>query len=373
MRQFRNTPIRQSWKKREFDLEPLAAPGTQTKVYVENLLILADNLKATKYLLLNGFKEKIDLVYIDPPFYSGARYYHRASKRTDLAFKDTWSNQVNLYMNMIYPRLSLIRSLLSREGSIFVHLDWHASHYVKIAMDEIFGIENFRNEIIVKRGRKKNLLYQFEKVDRMHTANDIILWYSKYPSTKFCKPLVPADLKSKWMSFWSNTNRPTMRYSIFGSTPQRGQWKWSKVRANKAIQNYELYAKKYEMNYPLEEYWEKQGRILEFIRKRSTVKYPEYWIPPKTRKIIDNLWLDIESYNYSTGFSTEKHNALLERIIGLFSKPNSIISDLFCGSGTALVAAEKMGRRWIGCDSSEVALSVVKERLGNSRYDFVTL
>jgi adenine-specific DNA-methyltransferase len=373
MRQFRNTSIRQSWKKREFDLEPLVAPGTQTKVYHENLLILADNLKAMKYLLLNGFKEKIDLVYIDPPFYSGARYYHRASKRTDLAFKDTWSNQVNLYMNMIYPRLSLISSLLSREGSIFVHLDWHASHYVKIAMDEIFGIENFRNEIIVKRGRKKNLLYQFEKVDRMHTANDIILWYSKYPSTKFCKPLVPADLKSKWMSFWSNTNRPTMRYSIFGSAPQRGQWKWSKERANKAIQNYELYAKKYEMNYPLEEYWEKQGRILEFIRKRSTVKYPEYWIPPKTRKIIDNLWLDIESYNYSTGFSTEKHNALLERIIGLFSKPNSIISDLFCGSGTALVAAEKMGRRWIGCDSSEVALSVVKERLGKSRYDFVAL
>ena len=373
MRQFRNTTIRQSWKKREFDLEPLVVPGTQTKVYDENLLILADNLKAMKYLLLNGFKEKIDLVYIDPPFYSGARYYHRASKRTDLAFKDTWSNQVNLYMNMIYPRLSLIRSLLSREGSIFVHLDWHASHYVKIAMDDIFGIENFRNEIIVKRGRKKNLLYQFEKVDRMHTANDIILWYSKYPSTKFCKPLVPADLKSKWMSFWSNTNRPTMRYSIFGSAPQRGQWKWSKERANKAIQNYELYAKKYEMNYPLEEYWEKQGRILEFIRKRSTVKYPEYWIPPKTRKIIDNLWLDIESYNYSTGFSTEKHNALLERIIGLFSKPNSIISDLFCGSGTALVAAEKMGRRWIGCDSSEVALSVVKERLGKSRYDFVAL
>ena len=348
-------------------------PRTHRKVHDENLLILADNSKAMKYLLQNGFKEKIDLVYIDPPFYSGASYYHRASKWSSLAFKDTWSNQINLYMNMIYPRLSLIRRLLSREGSIFVHLDWHASHYVKIAMDEIFGIENFRNEIIVKRGRKKNLLYQFDKVDRMHTANDIILWYSKYPSTKFSKPLVPADLKSKWMSFWSNTNRPTMRYSIFGSAPQRGQWKWSKERANKAIQNYELYAKKYEMNYPLEEYWEKQGRILEFIRKRSTVKYPEYWIPPKTRKIIDNLWLDIESYNYSTGFSTEKHNALLERIIGLFSIPNSIVSDLFCGSGTALVAAEKMGRRWIGCDSSEVALSVVKERLGKTRYDFVTL
>jgi len=118
-------------------------PRTHRKVHDENLLILADNSIAMKYLLQNGFKEKIDLIYIDPPFYSGAMYYHRASKWSSLAFKDTWSNQFNLYMNMIYPRLSLIRRLLSREGSIFVHLDWHASHYVKIAMDEIFGIENF--------------------------------------------------------------------------------------------------------------------------------------------------------------------------------------------------------------------------------------
>jgi adenine-specific DNA-methyltransferase len=373
LRQSRNSSIRLSWKKFEFDTEPIGVPGTRTKSFDENLLILADNLKAMKYLLLNGFKEKIDLVYIDPPFYTGASYYRRGGMWTDLAFKDKWSNQINLYMNMIYPRLSLIRSLLSVEGSIFVHLDWHASHYVKLVMDEIFGIENFRNEIIVKRGRRKNLLYQFEKVDRMHTANDIILWYSKYPSTKFSKPLVPADLKSKWMSFWSNTDRPTMRYKIFDSAPERGQWKWSKERATKAIQNYDLYTKKYEMKYPLEHYWEEHGRILEFIRKRSTVKYPEYWIPPKTSKIIDTLWLDIESYNYSTGFSTEKHNALLERVIGLFSKPSSIVSDLFCGSGTALVAAEKLGRRWIGCDASEVALNVVKERLGKSKYNFVTL
>jgi adenine specific DNA methylase Mod len=123
----------------------------------QNLLIFADNLEAMKYLLENGLEEKIDLIYIDPPFWSGARYYHRNGLQRDLAFQDTWSNQMSLYLRMMYPRLTLMKNLISSEGSIFVHLDWHISHYIKILMDKIFGIENFRNEIIVKRGRKKNL------------------------------------------------------------------------------------------------------------------------------------------------------------------------------------------------------------------------
>lgn len=339
----------------------------------ENFLILADNLIAIKYLLRNGFREKIDLIYIDPPFYTGSKYYHRNGTQRDLAFQDTWSNQIDSYMNMIQPRLRLMKDLISARGSIFVHLDWHVAHYVKVVLDRIFGIENFRNEIIVKRGRKKNLQYQFNEVDRMHTSNDIILWYSKSASSKFPKPLVRANLESKWMSFWSNTDRPTMRYKIFGVIPERGQWKWANERASKAIQNYNTYMKKYEKKYSLEQYWQQMDTSLEFIRKRNKVKYPEYWIPPKTSRIIDNMWLDIESYNYSTGFGTEKHRSLLERIIGLFSQPNAVISDLFCGSGTSLVVAEKMGRRWIGCDSSEVAIRVARERLGKAKYDFVAL
>jgi adenine specific DNA methylase Mod len=339
----------------------------------DSMLIIGDNLVAMKYLLRKGFKENIDLIYIDPPFWTGASYYHRVGIRKDLAFQDKWCNQTSLYLKMICPRLSLMKSLLSEEGCIFVHLDWHISHYVKIAMDKIFGIENFRNEIIVKRGRKKNLQYQFTTIDRLHTANDIILWYSKSPIARFPKPLIRANLNSKWMSFWSNTERPTMRYDICNVVPSRGQWKWSKARAFKALRNYEAFKRDFEGRFSLEQYWHRTGRKFEFLRKREASKYPEYWIPPKTEKIIDNLWLDIESYSYSTGFSTEKHHALLERIISLFSEPSAIISDLFCGSGTTLIAAEKMGRRWIGCDCSEVAINVSKERLGKSKYSFVSL
>jgi adenine-specific DNA-methyltransferase len=166
------------------------------------------------------------------------------------------------------------------------------------------------------------------------------------------------------MGFWSNVDRPTMRYEISGVRPARGQWKWAKARALRAIENYRLYEQKFS-GMTLEEYWVTTGKKLEFVRKRPSVKYAEYWIPPKTHRIIDNVWLDIQAYNYSTGYSTEKHAQLLERIIGQFSKPGNLVADFFCGSGTTLAIAQKLGRRWIGCDSSQEAIAVTKKRLGS--------
>jgi len=328
-----------------------------------NLLYHCDNMTCIEYLLSNGFENKIDLVYLDPPFLSGERYLYRVKNKSTFAFNDIWSRDD--YTMMIKVRLEKIHKLLSAQGSIFIHLDWHAVHYVKIIIDQIFGIENFRNEVIVKRGRRKNLQYQFISIDRMHNAHDSILWYSKSSDAKFLPPTAEHHSAAKWMGFWSNVDRPTMRYEIFGYTPSRGQWKWEKRRAVKAIENYELYERDFS-NMTLEEYWIMTGRKFEFIRKRPTVKYAEYWIPPKSHRIIDNLWLDIQAYNYSTGYGTEKHIELLQRIIGQFSKPGSLVADFFCGSGTTLVVAEKLGRRWIGCDSSPTAIRVTKKRLGNT-------
>ncbi len=329
------------------------------------LLFHCDNIQCINYLLGHGFENKIDLVYIDPPFLSGERYFHRIENDLNLAFEDQLNQEQ--YLAMMQARLQGIYKLLSSNGSIFVHLDWHAIHYVKVMMDQIFGLENFRNEIIVKRGRRKNLQYQFNSIDRMHNAYDSILWYSKSKDAKFPLPLAKHKSEAKWMGFWSNVSRPTMRYEIFGSKPARGQWKWAKERALKAILNYRLYEQKFSQ-ISLEEYWEETGKKLEFIRKRSSVKYPEYWIPPKTHRIIDNVWLDIMAYNYSTGYSTEKHTELLERIISQFSKPGSLIADFFCGSGTTLAVADRLGRRWIGCDLSPAAIAVTKKRLGSANF-----
>jgi adenine specific DNA methylase Mod len=250
-------------------------------------------------------------------------------------------------------------------------------------MDEIFGMRNFRNEIIVKRGRKKGLMYQFEKVDRMHINNDTILWYTKYSGSKFKQPLSETEsVEAKWMGFWSNVDRPTMRYEIFGITPNRGQWKWKKERAMRAIENYRKFEDKFNIavssdksrkitkdelefikNKSLLEYWRSNGQILEFIRKREGVKYPEYWVEPREHKIIDNLWIDIEGYNYSSNYPTEKHTELLERIITNFSNEGDLIADFFAGSGTTLVVAEKKCRRWIGCDFSKAAIQITRNRL----------
>lgn len=335
-----------------------------------NLLFRSDNLIAMQYLIKMGFAGKIDLIYIDPPFFSNENYFRRKKNSNHVAFSDIWRGELSEYLDMIYPRLCAMKRLLSKSGCIFIHLDWHVVHYVKVIMDEIFRPENFRNEIIVKRGRIKNLLYQFNSIDKMHNSNDSVLWYSKTPDTRYPPPLVEHVSESKWMGFWSNVDRPTMRYEIFRYTPERGQWKWSKERASKAIGNYDVYKRKF-YPLPLTQYWEKTGKNKEFIRKRNGVKYPEYWIPKKTHKILDNIWTDIESYDYSTGYGTQKHTALLERIIEKFSKPGNLIADFFCGSGTTLTVASKLSRQWIGCDSSSIAISVTKKRVKD--YDFRTL
>ena len=342
------------------------------KKRLSNLLFHSDNIDAMNHLIKLGFSEKIDLVYIDPPFWSGEKYFHRIKNTQNIAFEDIWKRQINVYLDMIYPRLYAIQKLISQSGSIFVHLDWHIVHYVKVIMDEIFGHENFRNEILVKRGRQKNLLYQFQSIDRMHRANDTILWYSKSANTKFPHPLAKHTSNSKWMGFWSNIDRPTMRYEIFGIVPERGQWKWCKVRALKAIENYKYYKERFS-SIPLEEYWLQNNKKLEFIRKREGIKYAEYWIPPKTHRILDNVWMDIETYNYSTGYGTEKHTELLERIIGQFSKVGDLVADFFCGSGTTLLVAQKLARKWIGCDSSSLAMEVTKRRLEGSEFSLINI
>ena len=339
--------------------QPAISP---TNLKNRNLLFHCDNIECISYILMHGFEGKVDLIYIDPPFLSGERYFRRVYNDNSLAFEDLWKQDE--YLKMMQERLVGIHKLLSEQGSIFIHLDWHAVHYVKVIMDRIFGPENFRNEIIVKRGRTKNLQYQFESIDRMHTAYDSILWYSKSAGTKFALPLAEHHSKAKWMGFWSNVDRPTMRYEIFGVRLARGQWKWAKERALRVIENYRTYEQKFS-HMTLEEYWEATGKKLEFVRKRLTMKYAEYWIPPKTHRIIDNVWLDVQAYSYSTGYGTEKHPQLLERIIGQFSKPGSLVADFFCGSGTTLAIAEKLGRRWIGCDSSQEAIAVTKKRLGS--------
>jgi adenine-specific DNA-methyltransferase len=140
-----------------------------------DLLYWGDNAQAMRHLLDNGYKEKIDMIYIDPPFFSGLNFSIRApGRKFSRAYKDTWTRGLQGYLDYMYPRLCLMHELLRDGGTMYVHLDWHVSHYIKVLLDEIFGYDNFRNQIIWKR-----LTYKQTQVKSYGVLHDVILYYTK--------------------------------------------------------------------------------------------------------------------------------------------------------------------------------------------------
>jgi DNA modification methylase len=340
-----------------------------------NKLIRGDNLLVLASLL-EEFAGKIDLIYIDPPFATGTNFsfttpigeeLFEATKDPSVidqkAYRDTWPSGVQYYLVMIAKRLSLMRDLLSSKGSLFVHLDWRLNHLVRIVLDEVFGSECFVNEIVVNRGRRKNLQSQFARILSLGSEHDVLLLYSKRPDAKYQHVRSKSRAKeAQWQSFWrGNFERPTMRYQLLGFEPTHGQFLWSKSRAERAVRNYQDFLKSGEPD--LIDYWEKTGKELEFIAMFPGRAYPQYWLPPKQTGLIGDVWTDIQSYSYRWGYETEKHEALLTRVIEMASGPNDLVADFFCGSGTTMAVAEKLGRRWIGCDIGRFAVLTTHKRL----------
>jgi adenine specific DNA methylase Mod len=181
-----------------------------------------------------------------------------------------------------------------------------------------------------------------------------------------CKPLLVQFETTKpegyWHHFWNNADRPTMRYDILGVTPADGQWKWERERAMRAVGNYERYTKEAK-GMPLVEYWAKTGKQLEFIRRNPKTGKVENWFAPSEDRIADTIWTDIHTYENEELYPTEKHEELLERIIGWASDENDLVLDCFCGSGTTAAVAEKLKRRWIACDLGRFAIHTTRKRL----------
>jgi DNA modification methylase len=342
-----------------------------------NRLIWGDNLLAMQALLAQGYEGKIQLIYIDPPFDSKADYSHRLTIEGEeitkepsvierLAYKDTWSGGVDTYLDMLFPRVQLMRRLLCESGSLFVHCDWHVGDYIKVLLDEVFGYENFVNEIVINRGRRKNLQKQFTRISSLGQEHETLLVYRKTPAGDY--PLVKSSVRSseaQWQSFWrGNVQRPTMQYDLLGFRPTRGQFLWSKERAYAAVENYKGFLESGETD--LVEYWGKTARHLEFVRLEEGKSYPQYWIPPKSEGIIGTDWTDIQSYSYSNGFETEKHLDLLTRVIEMGSQEGDLAADFFVGSGTTLAVAEELDRRWLGCELGKVGIQVTRSRLVNA-------
>lgn len=320
-----------------------------------NRLIYGDNLLALQALLagdpqtgMPSMRGKIDLIYIDPPFDSKADYRTKISlPGTDIeakptvieqhAYSDTWKNGTVSYLEMMIPRLILMKELLSEQGFIFVHIDWHIGHYLKVIMDELFGKENFRNEIIVRRIKKN--VQEYETIKQINYGHDTLLFYSKSSEARFKPFLRHNERKERWHSFEAAGHRNGMDYDLFGFKPRNGNhWRWSKERAKKAIEE-------------------------ETLRSNPNTGKPEYKVAESQFEVRDTVWEDIVAYSFKFNYQTEKNEALIDLLIEHCSNENSIVADFFSGSGTLGAVAERANRKWIMSDLGKPACMVMRKRL----------
>lgn len=291
-----------------------------------NRLIYGDNLLAMAALLAGdertpSLRGKVDLIYIDPPFDSKADYRTKITlpgttidqKPTVLeqfAYSDTWADGTASYLAMIMPRLILMRELLSDHGSIYVHLDWHVGHYVKLLLDEVFGKENFRNEVIwsyVSGGVSDRFFAR---------KHDTLFFYSKGP-----------------------------RY-YFNVQKERDEAKVAKLSKDQI-------------------FVDEKGEYTWYIRPQTNPKVPD-GVKSYLDKYVQDVW-QIPIVNPQAKerveYATQKPESLIRRILAASCPPGGLVLDVFVGSGTTLCVAEKMGMRWIGSDLGKPAAMITRKRL----------
>lgn len=335
------------------------------------LLFHGDNKEVLAHLLANGFRGKMDLIYIDPPFDSGADYVRRVSLRgakgtakldgdgytlgEQIQYTDIWAN--DNYLQFMYERLLLLKELLTDRGVFAIHLDEGRVHYLKVMLDEIIGAERFINEIVWKRqtahsdvgqgarhvGRLHDSLLIYSKGDTF-TWNDLFTPYSQEYVEAFYRDVEPETGRRYTLSDLSapgGAGKGNPQYEFLGVTRY---WRFSRERMQ------ELY---------------EQGRIVQAAP--GAVPRQKRYLDEMSGVPLQSIWDDIRPIQSQAEerlhFPTQKPEALLERVISLASKPSDLVLDCFIGSGTTAAVAQRMGRRWIGCDINKGAIQTTSKRL----------
>jgi adenine specific DNA methylase Mod len=329
----------------------------------QNLVLHGDCLNAIEELK-STHTGHIKLIYIDPPFFSGTNYTlkkkgegnHSAAPSLDevQTYSDRWEGGLNEYLDFMRVRLKGMWKLLRDDGSIWIHLDWHVSHYVKIMLDEIFGYQNFVNEIVWKRTNSPKA-----QSTGLGSQHDVILLFAKDVSNFRVKPIY-REMDEKGL-------KP------YGYKDEKGRFRLIEIEAHGIQRTKER------------RQFEWRGRIAPYLYRRATLdKWWEEGIIYTSKNgryskkqylsdvpgiPVSDLWFDIaplqgSSAEYS-GFLTQKPEALLERIISCSSESGDTVADFFVGSGTTAVSAQKLGRSWIVCDSSPEAISLTQHRLNS--------
>ena len=335
-----------------------------------NRIYWGDNLQVMSHLL-KEFRGKVDLIYIDPPFDSKAEYKKKIQVKGKEAsnshnafeekqYNDIWSNDD--YLQFMYERIILLRELLSNDGSIFIHCDWHKSHYIRCILDEVFGPTNFLNEIIWVRST--NPKGSQHKSTRFDVYTDTIFFCSKSENNKLDLnairiPLSPNELREKYHrkdelgDFYdgpiicsaSMGERPNLVYEYNNYTPPPSGWRVNLEKLKKIDADGNLG-------------WSNNGVPFRKLRPKDDMGKP-----------IGNFWNDISLINSQAkerlGYPTQKPEQLIERIIKSTTLPGDLVLDCFAGSGTTQAVAMKLGRKFIGADINIGAIQITAKRLIN--------
>ncbi len=358
-----------------------------------NMVIRGECVSACAYLKEQGVQ--VDLVYIDPPFASGADYAKKVYIRKNpkvaeaiakaeqeleagedfRAFEETMYGDVwdkEKYLNWMYENLMAIKSIMSETASIYVHLDWHIIHYAKILLDEIFGEDNLINEIIWRR--KQSVSWASKQFG---ITNDTILWYAnnadefifnpeysiddentqKYLAERFVYD--DNDGRGKYMKspLVNSLYRPNLKYEFHGVNPPANGWLYKREHLERWLKNGELVMPS-----------DPNMRIYRKIYASSYQGQP-----------IQNIWLDIPIVNpmakerADIDYATQKPEALLERIIKASSNENMLVADFFGGSGVTAAVANKLNRRFIHCDVGINSIQTTRDRLIADKSEFALL
>jgi DNA modification methylase len=335
-----------------------------------NQLIWGDN-KLVMSSLLPDYAGQIKLVYIDPPFDTGADFAYRVSIGDESveklpsileehAYRDTWGYGQTSYLTMLYERLVLVHELLADDGSLYLHLGTNVSHAARLILDEVFGRENFRNEIVWKRattvkgnfgqgtkawGPATESILFYSKSDR-YTFNQLFTAYSQdYIDTAYrhIEPETGRRYRLVSMIGPGGAAKGNPRYEVLGVTRY---WRYSQAKMEELVS---------------------AGLVVQ--SKPGAVPHRKYYLDEGKGVPVQSLWDDIGNLQASdlerTGYPTQKPERLLERIIEASSNPGDLVADFFCGSGTTAVVAEKTGRQWLACDLGRFAIHTARKRLLN--------
>jgi DNA modification methylase len=333
-----------------------------------NMLVWGDN-KLVMASLLEHFKGKIDLIYLDPPFDVGADFTMQVAIGPEedtvekdqsalelVAYRDTWGRGTDSYLAMMYERLLLAKELLADAGVLYLHCDYRTNHLQRLLLQDVFGAERFIAEVIWKR--RSGIVKQ---TGTFGSCTDTILCFAKGETYVYNRQFTKVDSEDyveerfKWvddkgrryrLSNLVNPGfRPTLRYEYKGFPPPQNGWAISRERM---------------------EQFDREGR-LEFPTAPTGRIQRRQFLDEWEGYPVQNLWTDIYQINpvadERLDFPTQKPEALLERIIKASSDEGSLIADLFCGSGTTGVVAERLGRRWVMADLGRFAIHTSRKRL----------